>query len=120
MLETAGQEVAQQEHLAGADRDTLEQAARAGLRNGAFEDSEEEIPEVVEEFYSSLRAAKARQGEVEASGEGPVTAGIPEKTGDAGLSKGLQGSKGVLRVVRRWGKEKIDVLAPQRIWGAMI
>ena len=74
----AGQELAQQEHLAGVDRDTLEQAARAGLRNGAFEDSEEEIPEVVEEFYTSSRAAKARQGEVEASGDVPVTAGIPE------------------------------------------
>ena len=36
---------------AGVGIKALEQAARAGLGNGAFEDGEEEAPAIVEEFY---------------------------------------------------------------------
>lgn len=36
---------------AGVDINALEQAARMGLNNGAFEDSEDEAPAIVEEFY---------------------------------------------------------------------
>ena len=36
---------------AGVDIKALEQAARTGLSNGAFEDTEDEVPAIVEEFY---------------------------------------------------------------------
>jgi len=36
----------------GFDQAALDAAAKAGFGNGAFEDNEEEIPEIVEEFYS--------------------------------------------------------------------
>jgi hypothetical protein len=35
----------------GYDQDALDAAGRLGFSNGAFEDSEEEIPEIVEEFF---------------------------------------------------------------------
>lgn len=37
---------------AGHDQDALDEAAKAGFSNGAFEDSADEIPVVLEEFYS--------------------------------------------------------------------
>lgn len=36
---------------AGVDINALEQVARTGLGNGTFEDSEDEVPAIVEEFY---------------------------------------------------------------------
>lgn len=36
----------------GHDQDALDEAARNGFANGAFEESEEEIPAVMEEFFS--------------------------------------------------------------------
>ena len=35
----------------GFDQDALELAAKAGFENGEFEESEDEIPEVLEEFF---------------------------------------------------------------------
>ena len=35
----------------GFDQDALEQAVREGFQNGAFEDTEDEIPDVLEEFF---------------------------------------------------------------------
>ncbi|WP_211468084.1 recombination directionality factor [Collimonas silvisoli] len=37
--------------MTGYDQDALDAAGKHGLTNGAFEDSEEEIPEIVEEFF---------------------------------------------------------------------
>ena len=45
---------------AGVDIKALEQVARTGLGNGSFEDSEDDVPAIVEEFYSE-------------AGEGTVT-----------------------------------------------
>ena len=41
---------------AGVSIKALEQAARTGLSNGAFEDSEDEAPAIVEEFYPDATA----------------------------------------------------------------
>jgi len=41
---------------AGVSIKALEQAARMGLNNGAFEDSEDEAPAIVEEFYPDATA----------------------------------------------------------------
>jgi len=42
---------------AGVDIAALELAARNALANGSFEEGEEEVPAIVEEFYSELNAA---------------------------------------------------------------
>lgn len=42
---------AQQQAEAGVETDRLEEAARLALANGVFEDSEEEAPAIVEEFF---------------------------------------------------------------------
>ena len=44
---------AAQHQESGVDIQALEAAARLALANGAFEDSEEEIPDIVEEFFSA-------------------------------------------------------------------
>lgn len=62
MLEQARQLEATR-RLAGFDQDALDQTARLGLGNGAFEDSAEEGEAVVEEFFS--------QGELAESAEVP-------------------------------------------------
>ena len=43
---------------AGIDLVALEQAARTALGNGSFEDSEEEIPAIAEEFYPETTAGQ--------------------------------------------------------------
>ncbi len=45
------QSTAEEQKEAGVNIAALELSARAALANGAFEDSEEEIPAIVEEFY---------------------------------------------------------------------
>lgn len=42
----------------GWNQAALEQAAAAGLANGAFEDSEEESPAVIEEFYAETASQR--------------------------------------------------------------
>ncbi|WP_284077392.1 hypothetical protein [Herbaspirillum aquaticum] len=44
-------ELADRKRTAGFDQTALDDAARMGFANGAFEDSADEAPEVVEEFY---------------------------------------------------------------------
>ena len=46
----------------GFDQDALDEAARQGFANGAFEDLEEDVPAVVEEFYSDVAAESAETG----------------------------------------------------------
>lgn len=48
---TQARQAAAQHEEAGVDIAGLEAAARVALANGAFEDGEEEIPAIVEEFY---------------------------------------------------------------------
>ena len=59
---------------AGFDQDALDEAARTGLANGAFEESEEEGEAVVEEFYPS----EGSQGTA-------VAMGAPRADGTEGL-----------------------------------
>ena len=42
---------------AGIDTAELEQAARQLLQNGQFEDTEEEVPQLLEEFYPAVEGA---------------------------------------------------------------
>lgn len=54
MLEEAiveAKEIHERRLTTGYDQEALDAAGRQGFSNGAFEDSEEEIPEIVEEFF---------------------------------------------------------------------
>src|SRR5690606_1374579 len=48
-----------QRREAGFDQDALDQAARLGFANGAFEESEEDVPAVVEEIFPNDQATSA-------------------------------------------------------------
>ena len=48
---TQAREVDQSRRDAGFDQEALDEAARRGFANGAFEDLAEDVPAVVEEFY---------------------------------------------------------------------
>lgn len=64
----------------GHDQDALDDAARAGFANGAFEESEDEIPAVLEEFYP--------EGSEAGSGSG-VSQSLQDKLdGKAGVAAG--------------------------------
>jgi hypothetical protein len=48
---TEARALSEQRKAVGHDQVALDQAARVGFENGAFEETEEEIPDVLEEFY---------------------------------------------------------------------
>lgn len=50
-------ELNEQRQAAGFDQSALDEAARRGFGNGAFEDSEEDSSAVIEEFFSNLDTA---------------------------------------------------------------
>lgn len=54
----------------GFEQDALDEAARKGFANGAFEELAEDVPAVVEEFYPEPGQAEARAG---AAGEPPAS-----------------------------------------------
>jgi hypothetical protein len=53
---SAARAEAQRQADAGIDAAALEEAARTALANGSFEDSEEEVPAIVEEFFPDREA----------------------------------------------------------------
>ena len=62
---------AEREEIAGVDIQALEQAARFALSNGTFEESEEEAPALVEEFYPETEVAGATESQSEAAANKP-------------------------------------------------
>lgn len=55
---------------AGFDQAALDEAARLGFANGAFEDLEEDVPAVVEEFYP---VAETTEGDASKAADSPVS-----------------------------------------------
>jgi hypothetical protein len=53
----------------GFDQDALEVAAREGFQNGAFEETEDEITDVLEEFFPDKGAVGATAGEDKSKGK---------------------------------------------------
>jgi len=49
----------------------LDAAAKEGFANGAFEDSEEETPEIIEEFYPDMGGAEGNTGNAAATSTKP-------------------------------------------------
>jgi hypothetical protein len=49
---------------AGVGIKALEQVARTGLSNGSFEDTEDDVPAIVEEFYSEAGEGASKTGVV--------------------------------------------------------
>ncbi|WP_423193169.1 hydrolase or metal-binding protein [Cupriavidus sp. H18C2] len=64
-----------QRKAAGFDQAALDEAARLGFSNGAFEDSPEEAAAVVDEFYP-----EATHGGPESNGDGSATGAAPATT----------------------------------------
>lgn len=66
---------AAKQETAGVGIAALEVAARTALANGAFEDGEEEIPAIVEEFYSESDAGHGEEGigQNESNSRNPTT-----------------------------------------------
>ncbi|AER56997.1 hypothetical protein DSC_11765 [Pseudoxanthomonas spadix BD-a59] len=66
----------------GMDQDALDEAARRGFANGAFEDLAEDVPAVVEEFFPELDGSDT---EGKQQGVGPVLRGrLQERLAKAG------------------------------------
>ena len=75
---------ATQHEEAGVNIVALELAARMVLANGAFEDGEEEVPAIVDEFYPETTAGQFNEGSCETIG-GQASAGVlsvPSKLSD--------------------------------------
>ncbi|CAG9239497.1 Hydrolase or metal-binding protein [Paraburkholderia caribensis] len=71
-------ELDNQRKASGFDQATLDEAARLGFSNGAFEESGEDVPAVVEEFYPESEVgidAKAGDG----SGNAPASTSLKAK-----------------------------------------
>lgn len=60
---THAKEAAAQDVSAGVAIGAMETVARQAIANGAFEDSEEEVPAIVEEFFPETGASEAAGGE---------------------------------------------------------
>ena len=71
---------AAQQEEAGVNIAALELAARMALANGAFEDSEEEVPAIVDEFYPEPVVGQSEDGGEAQTGAEVVT--IPSKLAD--------------------------------------
>ncbi|MBK5929892.1 hypothetical protein [Halochromatium salexigens] len=67
------QRVEEERQHSGFDQQALDQAARAGLANGAFEDSPEESPDIIEEFYPDPGQATSASAEARATPSQRVT-----------------------------------------------
>lgn len=62
----------------GFDQDALDAAAREGFANGAFEESSEEIPEIVEEFFPE--GGSVAEGDAgKTTGTAPAKLSLKEK-----------------------------------------
>jgi hypothetical protein len=57
-------DAAAQDESAGVAMEALETVARQAIANGAFEDGEEEVPAIVEEFFPEKGAIEAETGEL--------------------------------------------------------
>jgi hypothetical protein len=55
--------------LVGFDQEALEQAAKAGFENGAFEETDDEIPDVLEEFFPEVGAGDGTTTKVKDKGK---------------------------------------------------
>lgn len=62
----AAQERDEQRNAAGLDQAALDEAARQGFANGAFEDLADDVPAVVEEFFSTEQPAGGQEAAIPA------------------------------------------------------
>jgi hypothetical protein len=65
----------------GFDQDALEVAAREGFQNGAFEESEDDIPDVLEEFFPDKGTESATAGEDKSKGKQSLKNKLDNKAG---------------------------------------
>ncbi len=72
-------ELDQQRQKAGFDQNALDEAARRGFGNGAFEDNEEDVSAIVEEFFP-----------IESAHEQPLSKAISHSSGKPSLAEKLE------------------------------
>ena len=75
---------ATQQQDAGVNIAALELAARMALANGAFEEGEDEVPAIVDEFYPETTAGQVSEDSCEAMGSQAIAAvsSVPSKLSD--------------------------------------
>ena len=76
---TQAHELDARRKLAGFDQAALDDAARLGFANGAFEDSPEERAAVAEEFYPAAEAAQSSGDQTSGNSGSPAKATLREK-----------------------------------------
>jgi hypothetical protein len=70
----------QQRRDSGYDQATLDQAAQQGFGNGEFEDTEEEVTEIIEEFFPRLLGDLEVSDAATAQGKPSLTNKLNRKT----------------------------------------
>ncbi len=73
----------------GVQQDALEAAARQGFANGAFEESCEEMPEILEEFFNDSGTARRDGNHATESHPPPATGTSSAPTGNSRLKEKL-------------------------------
>jgi hypothetical protein len=76
---TQARELDARRKLAGFDQNALDDAARLGFANGAFEDGPEERAAVAEEFYPAAEPAQSNRDQPSGDRESPGKATLREK-----------------------------------------
>ncbi len=72
---STARQLAEQQAESGVDTDRLEEAARLAMANGCFEESDDEVPDVLEEFYPEV-------GNEESVEQQPPATGTPIRRAD--------------------------------------
>jgi hypothetical protein len=75
---------------AGFDQAGLDEAARRGFDNGAFEESDEDVPAVVEEFFPESTADETGNASAGESGKAGIAARGPLPANETSLSNKLK------------------------------
>lgn len=74
---TQARAAAIQRENAGVEMAAMELGARKALANGTFEDSDEDVPAIVDEFYPETTAGQVNEGSCETMGDLAIVAGSP-------------------------------------------
>jgi hypothetical protein len=85
---TEAREIDEQRKAVGFDQTALDAAAALGFANGAFEDSAEEVPEIVEEFFPETQPVGSPESPGEEASDKPtLKEKLEKKASDASREK---------------------------------
>ncbi|WP_426688440.1 hydrolase or metal-binding protein [Rhodanobacter ginsengiterrae] len=81
---TQARELDEQRHASGFDQSALDEAARKGFANGAFEDLAEDVPALVEESYPEAEAEPALRADGAKVGASSLRSRLEARVASAG------------------------------------